>query len=340
MPNQFTVRPFQATDLNWSALQLAARHRANRRRFPILPARFEEPPACHELLQSVTSFASGFAAELEGEPAGFLFGIPNMPAPTSTSARFGPERGSMIFAHGHAAAEGVDPRLLYNTLFAAFAEHFTRFGVFDHFAHVPSGDPALDSAWMDLGFGRANAVGIRDTSPLPVTPAPREVRRATVDDLDDVCAIGEAGDAYHAGTPMFTPWLGRDTAEAGRDGMRKSLADEKQAIFLGMVNRRPAGILRLEPPKGSPLFIPDDACYIGDTAVLPGARGSGLGAALLDAALAWARAEGYRAATLHYLTANPLSSTFWTSHGFQPVMYHLRRRLDERIAWAQPTGEN
>jgi GNAT superfamily N-acetyltransferase len=71
--------------------------------------------------------------------------------------------------------------------------------------------------------------------------------------------------------------------------------------------------------------------------VLAEARGTGLGGALLEEALAWARSQEFAAVTLHYQTANPLSSAFWTGHGFKPVMYHLRRRLDERIAWARPS---
>lgn len=96
------------------------------------------------------------------------------------------------------------------------------------------------------------------------------------------------------------------------------------------------GLLWIQPPKGSPLFTPDDSCYIGDTAVLPGERGGGVGTAVLSSALSWARDRGYAHATLHFATANPVSSSFWQGHGFQPVMFHLRRRLDERIAWAQP----
>lgn len=59
---------------------------------------------------------------------------------------------------------------------------------------------------------------------------------------------------------------------------------------------------------------------------------------MLDAAVGWARERGYPHATLHFVAANPLSSAFWKGHGFTPVMYHLRRHLDERILWAKPPG--
>ena len=57
---------------------------------------------------------------------------------------------------------------------------------------------------------------------------------------------------------------------------------------------------------------------------------------LVDAAFAWSRDRGYRAACLHFATANATSSSFWTGVGFTPVMAHLRRRLDERILTNRP----
>jgi GNAT superfamily N-acetyltransferase len=96
------------------------------------------------------------------------------------------------------------------------------------------------------------------------------------------------------------------------------------------------GVLSVGPPIGTPLYVPDGAVYIGATAVVPTERGGGVGAALVDAALDWARDHGHRAACLHFAPANRLSSSFWPGVGFVPVMAHLRRRLDERILTARP----
>ena len=85
-----------------------------------------------------------------------------------------------------------------------------------------------------------------------------------------------------------------------------------------------------------PLYKPDGAAYIGDTAVRPEFRGRGVGAALVDAGLAWARDRGYEAVTLHFAAANALSSSFWTGLGFEVAMWHLRRHIDERMATHRP----
>jgi GNAT superfamily N-acetyltransferase len=332
------VRSFAPGDVPPAAELLAARHRANRATYPILPARFEEPSECAEVIRSTMTFADGLVAESEGGMAGFLFGIKNYLAPDSPSARYGPARTSMMFAHGHAAAPGADPYAVYNALFAALAEQYLPSGIFDHTAHVPAGDRALDEAWSSLGFGRALAVAARTTDALPA-PASAEVRPGTPDDLEAVYRIAASGNAFHARPPIFTAYLERDTERTVRESLRKGLSDESEAIFVGYAEREPAGILWVGPPRGSPLFTPDNACYIGDTAVLPGERHSGLGTAMLASALEWARERGYAHATLHFATPNPVSSAFWTGHGFQPVMYHLRRHIDERIAWATPPAE-
>ena len=91
------------------------------------------------------------------------------------------------------------------------------------------------------------------------------------------------------------------------------------------------GVISVGPGLGSPLYVPDGGAYIAATAVLPGERGAGIGAALVDAAIRWAADNGHLAACLHFATANPTSPSFWTGVGFTPVMAHMRRRLDERI---------
>jgi GNAT superfamily N-acetyltransferase len=96
------------------------------------------------------------------------------------------------------------------------------------------------------------------------------------------------------------------------------------------------GVLSIGPGLGSPLYVPNGAAYIRATAVLAPHRGAGAGVSLVDAALAWARDQGHRAACLHFSTSNLTASSFWTGIGFTPVMAHLRRQLDERILHSRP----
>jgi GNAT superfamily N-acetyltransferase len=284
-------------------------------------------------------YADGVAAmdPVSGALAGFLFGVQNLPDPGSPSARYAPERSSMLLVHGHALAEGADAGLVYHALFAALAEQYRTANITDHFAHVPAGDDRIEAAWAMLGFGRANAVAIRDLRPLGHLPSGKvSVREATPEDLDIVERLVDEEARYHAGSPIFRPYLRTATRESVRTALSEALQASDRVHLLARFEGEDVGVIEIGPGRGSPLYIPEGAAYVGDTAVLERHRGHGVGAALVDAALGWGREHSYRAATLHFAAANAVSTSFWTGLGFEPAMWHLRRRLDERITWAQP----
>ena len=74
--------------------------------------------------------------------------------------------------------------------------------------------------------------------------------------------------------------------------------------------------------------------YLLQGVVRESERGGGIGAALLQHALAWMRADGVTRCALHFLSANPSGSVFWPSHGFRPVEHFLTRHVDARMAWS------
>lgn len=82
----------------------------------------------------------------------------------------------------------------------------------------------------------------------------------------------------------------------------------------------------------------DDQGAIGPTATLPGARGQGVGHALVDAALTWAYDHGYQWVSVDFETANPLSRPFWLNAGFHPAGYGVLRLIDRRAASAEIFG--
>jgi len=219
-------------------------------------------------------------------------------------------------------------------MYAALAEEWVRDGLFEHIVHVPSG-PA-EQPWFDLGFGRHTAVATRDLRPVDDVSARVEVRIAGPEDLATALEICDSGTDFHATSPILIPVTHSDTDHALREKLKKALEDEAQAVLLAHDGDRDTGILWIQPGVSSPLATPEKALYIGDTAVLEKSRGAGVGRALLNAAIQWAGDHGYEHLLLHFVTANALSRSFWTNNGFEPVMYHLRRSVDDRIAWARP----
>ena len=72
---------------------------------------------------------------------------------------------------------------------------------------------------------------------------------------------------------------------------------------------------------------PDHAGFLGFAAVLPEARGAGVGRALGTTVLDWAAAEGYPVVVTDWRATNLLSSRTWTRLGYRPTFLRLHRRL-------------
>lgn len=77
------------------------------------------------------------------------------------------------------------------------------------------------------------------------------------------------------------------------------------------------------PPHA--IGVPGDAVRLEFAAVLPQARGRGVGRALADASFAWARAAGYGTIVTDWRAPNLLASRFWPARGFRPVFHRMHR---------------
>jgi GNAT superfamily N-acetyltransferase len=320
---------------------LAARHKRERRRFPLLPAGPEDAAVAASLVAGTLRFAEGVALlDERGDLAGFLTAVEQTTDPASPMARYSPRHASLHLVHAHAVAADTDAGRAYALLFGELAARMLTRGVIDHVAHVPIGDPATEAAWVGLGFGRVNVVAIRDLASTSRTPpADVEVRAAGVGELDVVDALVDEESIFHAASPIFRPYVREQTSAAVRAQLAADLASDDHAVLVARHDGRDVGVLCIGPGLGSPLYVPDAGAYIGPTAVLPAARRLGVGGALVNAAFSWAAKRGYRAACLHMATANVTSVSFWTGIGFVPVMAHMRRRLDDRILTCRPPSD-
>lgn len=331
------VSALSSADVDEAGALLAARHRAERARFGLLPSAYDDPSRCAALVGETMRFCDGAAARDGDRLLGFLTAFESAPDPASPMARYLPERAAIHLAHGHAVAGGVAPFPVYAALFADLAGRAVTSGVTDFVVHCPIGDPDVEAAWVALGFGRINAVAIRSLELLDIPLSDGvSIRIATPDDLDTVQRLVDEEPAFHAAPPMFQPLRQTETAAAVRAEIAGQLSADDHAFVLARRSGRDVGVLSIAPGRGSPLYVPDGAVYISSTAVLADERGHGIGAGLVDAAFRWAIERDHRAACLHFATANVVSTSFWTGIGFVPVMAHFRRRLDRRVLGSDP----
>jgi GNAT superfamily N-acetyltransferase len=317
--------------LNAAAELLAARQRAHRRAEPRLPSRFDSATACRPLVAEALAMAdaSGIVALRRGRLTGYLIGRPSLGMP------FLRERAGWVDYAGFAVgAEGAAETL--RALYAAFAPHWQRWGCTAHYVTAPADDHETLAAWRSLGFGQEHARGLRDVRPVesarPLLGV--GIHRADTEDLALVVDLRRRLSLFHSGPPIFAPYLWSDADLRGLTA--EQLRDPAQLVLLAVRDRETLGVMLFaEPPPRAAMVSPERCVHLNEAYIRPGARSSGVGSLLLDAALAWLRNDGYEFCTVGWETANLQGARFWRhASGFRPLYYRLVRTLDTRTAWA------
>jgi GNAT superfamily N-acetyltransferase len=280
---------------------------------------------------------SGMVALRGGTVAGYLLGAPEVGSPTRPFAGMMLPRAASMSYEGHAVETGQEDAV-YPWLYGALAPDWVASGLMGHYVTV-SAEPAAMDAWVDLGFGRYTALGVRSTAAPDVRPASEiEVRRATVDDEESVQALMAELLRAFADAPVFVPYP-PEVRTGGRELIAAHLSDPGSPFWLASVHGRPVSVMVFIEPTSPNWHQPKiestrNGVYLFLASTLPEARGTGVGAALFAHAMAWAREAGYDDCTVNYFTASR-AARFWQGVGFRPVTYWMRRILDDRIAWAR-----
>ena len=313
------IRPFSDDDLEAAARLLSARHRSQRAHEALLPERFEDPAAAREQVELLwrRPEASGWAAFRAGRLVAYLIGV--------VRERVDEPHVWVDYA-GHAAEEAEDIRDVY----AAAAAQWVEEKRLQHYVQVPAYDAGLTTSWFRLSFGQQQADGVREVPERRDVPIPAgfRIRPPTADDVEELLHVDLALPLHHRSSPVFST-RPLPTADELRAEWEKTLSGDKETLFVGVRGEEPVACWSLVDADGymAPLIAPERACYLGFAATIPDARGSGIGVALTEAALAWAADEGYRAMGTDWRVTNLLASRFWPRRGFRPTFFRLYRHI-------------
>jgi ribosomal protein S18 acetylase RimI-like enzyme len=316
------IQPFLDEHLGDAAELLAARHARHRAAEPLLSDRWSEATAAAEELKRVWSAAnaSGAAAFRGGRMVGYLMGAP----------REDPVWGDNIWveAPGHAVEEAEAVRDLYGHAAGRWVEE----GRPRHYALVPASDQDLLGAWWRLSFGKQHAHGVREVpaEARPSIPDGFEIRDPDVAEIEALIDIDLALPEHQRKSPVFGG--GRAyTREDSRAEWLETLAGDSEKILIGAHEGRAVAcwaiVSTVRSGEHRGLLAPDNACFLGFAATLPDSRGSGIGVALTDAALAWAAGEGFGSMITDWRETNLLSSRFWPRRGFRTTFFRLYRSI-------------
>jgi GNAT superfamily N-acetyltransferase len=213
----------------------------------------------------------------------------------------------------------------------------------DHLAVVPDADAADSAAmvnWPSRDIEGVAALLRHGLSPLAVIAArvqdrhpgaPADapgttgrslrIRRAGPADIDAVVQLGMEVIRYDAYFGGVTERAG--TADALRREAAGLLTGPEPWTWLAERDGRTVGMIAAERPESAgwiaPLAAPAPVAYVLLLGVLPGQRGSGVGAALAGRLHEVADEAGVAVMLLHYAQVNPLSAPFWGRQAYRPL---------------------
>jgi len=239
---------------------------------------------------------------------------------------------SLVPEYGHAVAADEDAAL-YGALYAATAERLVREGVHLHLIGQFAAERATAAQLVDLGFGAVVAERLRDLSDVATADATANGRDALDERIhrmprdaswERLAPLAAEHAAYYRQSPLF---LVKD------DALETAAADLEEhrragdALFAYVTDGEPRAYLVVGPCHGTSegrLLAHTNTAQVRSAYAVPAVRRGGIGAALLQRAVAWAREAGFERMFVEHETANLEGGPFWRRH-FSPFLLFSMR---------------
>jgi ribosomal protein S18 acetylase RimI-like enzyme len=159
-----------------------------------------------------------------------------------------------------------------------------------------------------------------------MTPRVGSLRRAGPPDLSRLAELWLEVARHHAALdPLFA--LRLDAAAEVQRLLGAEIEDADAEIFVWDAPPELLGFCTVRVDLAPPIFAETRRAEITDVGVRPAARRSGIGRALVDAALEWAHGRGVARIEVRVAVGNREGQAFWRTLGFDDLMDVLQRRL-------------
>ena len=188
-----------------------------------------------------------------------------------------------------------------------------------HFAISAPTAAALDP-WYRLGFAQMHVYGMRPSGTEPFETSGVALRRGGPGDLETAIGLDRLIDAEQAASPSYSTYA--PDPQRHRETWAETLANADVAYFVAERDGRPVGHATLYPDATD-----EGALHLASTAVVPEARGAGIGRALTAHALAYSAEQGYPRLRTNWRATNLVASRFWPARGFEITHLRLARRV-------------
>jgi GNAT superfamily N-acetyltransferase len=326
------VLPFSAEMIPTAGKLLARRHIENRKKLPLLPARFEDPQVACKSVEATwkEKYTKGYAAFRGGEMIAYLIG-------TTATHPWG--RAGCVYLPGYALARGESGQVIQD-LYTKLGEDWVKYGCFDHELYISAADTNVIEALFDLGFGKERVDALLDFGSLNIPeveePVDIIIRQAGKGDNALVGSFSNVIFRALAKAPYWHPTVPEDWDEL-QEGWSE-LPDEKEwTIWMALEKDEALSMIgfRPEPEEDTQILASPKTLYLSVAATKPQARGRGINTVLTWHGLKQGREQGYEICYTNWISPNLLASRFWPRFGFQDVAYRLAKRVSPMIAWAK-----
>jgi GNAT superfamily N-acetyltransferase len=316
-----TPVPFTQDHLDAAVALFVDGYQGEREYSPLLPRRaIDEPAWIRGALQSALGHPGAAIVE-QGRLLGYML----------SGERFAWKGQQAVIVHeyGHAAVAAGRAELyqrLYMALGQMWADRGIHLHLVRHFAH----DAVLQETLYQLGFGAILAERLRDCSALAGTPE-AAVRIET--DMGRLVALHAEHNAYYPRSPIF---ISKPTDDRAVRAELDAHGRQGDVIFVCDEQGEPcAYMIAGQSAIGAEGFLLErtNTAQVKSAYARPAVRGSGLGGALLQRAIAWSRQQGYERLFVEHETANVHGGAFWRRH-FTPFVHVSMRYIDPTLASA------
>jgi GNAT superfamily N-acetyltransferase len=312
------VTPFAVADIPAALELFLAAYRQEQFHSPLLPS--PSPALCARIAGELRGSLAHAGVTIRSGEA--LLGYMCLGA----TFPFKGQRAGIIREYAHGAV-GQDKERLYQAMYGALGEELVVQGSHLHLLCHLAGDHALQETLFQLGFGAVVAEELRG---LADVPDPAAVSIAPEEDLSALLPLAQEHARYYRQAPIFM--LKDETLEAAQ----ADLEAHRRAGDVPLVYREdgvPCACFMVGRCQGDEegfLLQGSNTAQIVSAYATPSARAKGIGRALLQHAVAWARERGYARLMVEHETANIVGGRFWRRH-FAPYLTCSLRYVDGRL---------
>ncbi len=290
-----------------------------REQVPDLPQRYSSVSSLALLLQDILKpDIPGVAAIQGNRMVGFL-----------TAWQMSNFRGkrSIYVPEWANAAVLDDSARIYEAMYSRISGDWLAEKYPTHYLSIFPNDLQALQYWNWVGFGMFAVDALRAVDPIPVGDMGVHIRRASLQDIEQVMALQDELWKYIKSPPIFILSERYDCKY-----YEEWLQDPDKVVWLACSQDEPLAFIRMGPAAEDvcTIIIDEKTTSIYAAFTREQARREGIATTLLAHAFEFARACGYQRCAVPFEPMNPLGSRLWLRY-FQPVCYSFLRNIDDRL---------